>query len=365
MAVLWGCLFIVVVGFPFGCNCEVLKKCKFDAIYQFGDSLADTGNLIRENPQTPFSRLPYGQTFFNRPTGRCSNGLLMLDYFSLAAGLPLANPYLKKNASFTHGVNFAVAGSTALSFRDLAQMNISSPVTNSSLGKQLDWMHTHLNTICCNKRDCAKKLKNALFFVGEIGGNDYNFALFEGKTIAEVKNMVPQVIRMIKYATRRVIKYGATRVVIPGHFSLGCLPIYLTGFQTNDSTAYDEFHCLKNLNNLSSYHNRKLKQAIKLLRKENPNVIITYGDYYNALFWIFQHASLLGFDKISLQKSCCGAGGDYNFNIMQMCGFPGVPTCSNPNKRISWDGIHLTQKTYQYMAHRLVHDLFPKFHCTN
>lgn len=75
---------------------------------------------------------------------------------------------------------------------------------------------------------------------------------------------------------------------------MGCLPIYLTGFQTNDSTAYDKFHCLKDFNGLASYHNKKLKQAIKLLRKENPNVIIAYGDYYNALFWVFQHASLLG-----------------------------------------------------------------------
>lgn len=173
---------------------------------------------------------------------------------------------------------------------------------------------------------------------------------------------------------------------------MGCLPIYLTGFQTNDSTAYDKFHCLKDFNGLASYHNNKLKQAIKLLRKENPNVIIAYGDYYNALFWVFQHASLLGmlllymllllfyicifvcisnfccliyigFDETRLQKSCCGTGGDYNFNVMQICGLPRVPVCSNPDKHISWDGIHLTQKTYQIMAHRLIRDILPKFRC--
>ena len=57
-----------------------LKVCMFDAIYQLGDSISDTGNLIRENPVFPCSRLPYGETFFKKATGRCSNGLLMIDY---------------------------------------------------------------------------------------------------------------------------------------------------------------------------------------------------------------------------------------------------------------------------------------------
>jgi len=55
-----------------------------EAIYQFGDSLADTGNLIRENPNgahSNYARLPYGISFFHHPTGRCSDGLLMIDYF--------------------------------------------------------------------------------------------------------------------------------------------------------------------------------------------------------------------------------------------------------------------------------------------
>lgn len=46
------------------------------------------------------------------------------------------------------------------------------------------------------------KLKHALFFMGEIGGNDYNYALFEGKTVSEVKNMVPRVVQAIMGATK-------------------------------------------------------------------------------------------------------------------------------------------------------------------
>lgn len=38
--------------------------------------------------------------------------------------------------------------------------------------------------------------------VGEIGGNDYNYALFQGKTIDEVKSIVPNVVQGIIHATR-------------------------------------------------------------------------------------------------------------------------------------------------------------------
>ncbi|KAF5454104.1 hypothetical protein F2P56_023792 [Juglans regia] len=337
-----------------------LMACKFNAIYNVGDSMSDTGNLVRENSALPFARLPYGETFFKSATGRCSN--------ALAVGVPFLHPYLNKDALFLPclGENFAVAGSTALSTNALAKKNILSPVTNSSLDVQLDWMSSHFNIACFNDQDCVKKHNmKALFMVGEIGGNDYNYAFFQGKPVEEVKAMVPEVVQAIKDAVKRVIGYGAVRVVVPGNFPIGCFPIYLTTFQTNNAAAYDEFHCLKWLNSFSTYHNDKLKQAIEDLRKENPNVIIAYGDYYNAFQWVYQHAPLLGFDVASVQKSCCGAGGYYNFGMTKMCGAPNVPVCPNPEEHISWDGIHLTEKAYQYMAYWLIRDILPKLNCIN
>ena len=50
--------------------------------------------------------------------------------------------------------------------------------------------------------DCIEHLKNALFMVGEVGGNDYNYALFQGKTMEEVESRVPDVVRVIKDAVR-------------------------------------------------------------------------------------------------------------------------------------------------------------------
>lgn len=60
-----------------------LKSCNIDKIYQFGDSLSDTGNHILENPSDQCSKPPYGLSFFENPTGRCSDGLLMIDYIGM------------------------------------------------------------------------------------------------------------------------------------------------------------------------------------------------------------------------------------------------------------------------------------------
>lgn len=70
--------------------------------------------------------------------------------------------------------------------------------------------------------------------------------------------------------------------------------MYLTAFKANDSAAYDEFHCLKEYNNLASYHNQLLQEALEELRREHPNVAIVYGDFYSAYMWILQNAHSLG-----------------------------------------------------------------------
>ncbi|KAF5175994.1 GDSL esterase/lipase [Thalictrum thalictroides] len=287
---------------------------------------------------------------------------MMYIFAANALGLPLLNPYLDKNATFSQGVNFAVAGSTALQTERLLENRILSPVTNSSIPVQYNWFLDHLNSICSSQTDCAKILGQALFMVGETGGNDFNYALLQGKTIQETQSLVPGVVDNIIDLARKLINLGAKRLVIPGNFPIGCFPIYLTAFKTNDTSAYDDKHCLKDLNAFALYQNQYLQRAIQQLRKEHPGVVIMYADYYTAFQSVFRRASQLGFDEASTQKACCGSGGDYNFSLQKMCGMPGVSACSNPDQHISWDGIHPTQATYQRMAEFLITGL-SIFHC--
>ncbi|XP_059313131.1 acetylajmalan esterase-like [Lycium ferocissimum] len=339
-----------------------LMKCKFDKIYQLGNSLSDTGNCIRERlcgANSACRRLPYGMKVFKKATGRCSDGMLMIDFIALESGLPLLNPYKDQNANFRHGANFAVAGATALSAEFLAEKKIATSVTNSSLSVQLDWMSSHFETIDHSR----EKLKKSLFLVGEIGGNEFNYGLSQGKTIDELRRLVPDVVRTIIHGVKRVIGFGATRIVVPGNFPVGCVPALLTKFKTNNSTAYDEYHCLKDLNKFAMFYNRHLQQAIDRLKKGYPKITLIYGDYYNAYMWLLQNAVTLGFDKNSLQKACCGEGGDYNYDVSKKCGAPGVPVCVDPSTYISWDGIHSTQEAYKWLARWLIPDMLPQLNC--
>ena len=53
---------------------------RYRAVFNFGDSLVDAGNLVTEGipDYLATARLPYGQTYFGYPTGRCSDGRLVV-----------------------------------------------------------------------------------------------------------------------------------------------------------------------------------------------------------------------------------------------------------------------------------------------
>ncbi|CAO2825401.1 unnamed protein product [Amaranthus hypochondriacus] len=342
------------------------KISMFDSIYQFGDSISDTGNLVIENPigAVNFANYPYGQTI-HHSTGRCSDGLLMIDFFAQYFNVPLLLPYLDKQAIFHQGVNFAVAGSTALDSASLLSKGVFSPVTNSSLSVQLKWFQSYLDSVCSKTAfECEKKMKKALFVI-ETGGNDYNYALLQNKTIEEVQmNMVPEVVGAIKKAVIQIINQThSNHIIVPGNFPIGCLPIYLSSFQSKDQTQYDELGCLKGLNGFAKVHNKALQEAIKEIKEEYPTSNVVYGDYYNALSSVLRDAVALGFDGQNVHNACCGAT-DHpnNFDLMRMCGSKEASVCSNPARYISWDGIHLTQQAYSRMADYLLHQIAPSFH---
>ncbi|KAK8937775.1 GDSL esterase/lipase [Platanthera guangdongensis] len=58
--------------------------------------------------------------------------------------------------------------------------------------------------------ECWNLLGSSLFLAREIGGNDYNYAFLEGKSLSEVQSYVPI----------DLIKLGAKIFVVPGDFPL-------------------------------------------------------------------------------------------------------------------------------------------------
>uniref|UniRef100_A0A0E0CN10 Glycosyl transferase family 3 N-terminal domain-containing protein n=1 Tax=Oryza meridionalis TaxID=40149 RepID=A0A0E0CN10_9ORYZ len=344
------------------------------AIYNLGDSLSDTGNLARQGATGGLlrytTRLPYGVTV-GRATGRCSDGYLIIDFLARDLGLPLLNPCLDEGADFAHGVNFAVAGATALNTTALAARGITVPLTNSSLDVQLRWFKEFMNSTTSFPQEIREKLSKSLVMLGEIGGNDYNYAFLQTwpmdggyslgnitrmiESVATAVDLVPEVVQCIANAAKEVLDMGATRVVIPGNFPLGCVPSYMSAVNVTDRAAYDARGCLVALNLFAALHNAWLRRAVGELRRAYRGAaVVAYADYSAATL---DDAAALGFDERRVFRACCGVGGKeggaYGFDVRAMCGAPGTAACADPGRYVSWDGVHLTQRAYGVMAELL------------
>lgn len=70
--VIWATLLL----YPSTCS----KPCSFPAIFNFGDSNSDTGGLSATFGQAPY---PNGETYFRTPSGRYSDGRLIIDFIGI------------------------------------------------------------------------------------------------------------------------------------------------------------------------------------------------------------------------------------------------------------------------------------------
>ncbi|KAL0392586.1 UNVERIFIED_CONTAM: GDSL esterase/lipase [Sesamum radiatum] len=118
---------------------------------------------------------------------------------------------------------------------------------------------------------------------------------------------------------KELIQLGASQVVVPGNFPLGCFPAFLAVAKKNRLTVYDDFGCVKSVNNLTSYENDDIQGALNSLRIEFPNTVILYADYYNAFLSVLRQA-IFGFDTEKLFIPCCGDDGVYNVFLPTFCG---------------------------------------------
>ncbi|CAD6240637.1 unnamed protein product [Miscanthus lutarioriparius] len=330
---------------------------RYDSIFSLGDSYADTGNgpvvFGWHAITSPVMRPPYGSTFFGRPTGRNCDGRLVIDFLgacpprprsrscrpstqmyiadrSLAAlapsdvaaeslGLPLVPPFLQARQgarSFGRGANFAVGGATAL---DASFFHRWDPPGGN-----------------CNK----------LF-----GANDYLLAM-AAMSLEQVRSLVPGVVGTISMAVERlIVEHGATTVVVPGVIPVGCTPPVLTTFADPDPAGYDpRTGCLKAINEVVAHHNALLQDALRELwaRHRHRVSAVVYGDFFGPVMDMVTSPAKFGFDEgLTL---CCGGPGRFNYNRHVFCGDPGANECKDPSARLFWDGVHLTEAAYRYIA---------------
>lgn len=85
-----------------------------------------------------------------------------------------------------------------------------------------------------------------------------------------------------------MIQFGAKTLMVPANMPIGCLPVYLTLYNTSNEDEYDpQNSCLKWLNQFSEYHNEQLQRELERIRALYPHVDLIYADYFNAAMRIY------------------------------------------------------------------------------
>ncbi|XP_058100724.1 GDSL esterase/lipase At1g28600-like [Magnolia sinica] len=328
----------------------------YTSIFSFGDSHTDTGNFLYIFNSSNVGNFPYGETYFHHPTGRCSDGRVVVDFIAQAFGLPLLPPYLacSEGKDLRQGTNFAVAGATAIDAAFFEERKIRGVIANISLGDQLLWFKGLLPSLCHSPTGCHKFLRGSLFLVGQIGMNDYFYLFNNGSSLEVIRTYVPQVVSTIGSAVHTLIEHGAMTLVVPGGPPMGCFALTLTIGASLNKDDYDkETGCLKRWNELVQYHNDRLQIELDRMRDLYPHAAIIYADYYNAAFRAFCSPLQFGFSKGAL-SACCGAGGPYNYNSSFGCGTHEARVCKDPSLYFNWDGGHPTEAGHRLMADAVI-----------
>jgi len=74
----------------------------YEAIFNFGDSISDTGNVAFDYPSND-THIAYGSMYFNHPSGRLSNGRLIIDFIGNFTHIVFS--YLNQFVLYSRNIN--------------------------------------------------------------------------------------------------------------------------------------------------------------------------------------------------------------------------------------------------------------------
>ncbi|KAK7841648.1 GDSL esterase/lipase 1-like [Quercus suber] len=312
------------------------------ALFIFGDSIFDAGNndYINTTTDNLANYGPYGETFFNYPTGRFSNGRLIPDFIAEFAKLPFITPLLYPGYhQYTDGSNFASGGAGAL-----VETNKGLVI---DLKSQLHYFEKLANQLRKNLgHEEAKKLLARAVYLISIGSNDY-FALFTSNSSAlqtySPEEYVDIVIGNLTSVIKGIYKKGGRKVAMPNLGPLGCSPI-TRALNTNNTGA-----CIEGLSALAKLHNEALSKSLQELENQLDGFKYSITDKYNSLSETINNPSKYGFKESKI--ACCGTG---PYKGTFSCGgkrsVKEYELCENVSEYVFFDSIHATEKANKQIA---------------
>lgn len=318
------------------------------AMFIFGDSLADAGtNNFIPHCAARANFPPYGVSFFARPTGRFTNGRTAFDFIATYLRLPFPPPFLRPNATYSTGINFASGSSGLLD----STGNIAHIINMSHQISQFEhysyvFIKKHGSKQLHGAQKAKKHLAKSLYCI-TAGGNDIGFyianATFQ-KTTATTKFVAMMLTKFEQYATR-LYRAGARKFLVLDIPAVGCTPYTkLVGYQIAHGG------CLEIANQLAVAYNNELKSLISHMNEKLEGVSFILFNSYDYLMNILDDGEAHGFSDT--KNACCGSG---LFNTSVTCGktTPQDLFCNDTNAYVFWDGTHPTERFYAMASHQI------------
>ncbi|GAA0175576.1 hypothetical protein Leryth_001413 [Lithospermum erythrorhizon] len=331
------CIFVVT---PVLCECK-----NAPVLFNFGDSNSDTGGLAAGLGYDV--SFPNGRTFFNKSTGRLSDGRLVLDFLCQSIKTGLLNPYLDAiGSTFTNGANFAIVGSRTLPKYIPFSLNIQ-------VMQFFHFKRRSTELVASGSRHMVGDdgFRNALYMI-DIGQNDLADSFAKNLSYVQVVKKIPSVVMEIRNSIKAIYEHGGRKFWVHNTGPLGCLPQKLSLVQKN-SDDFDSFGCVSSYNQAAQLFNEALSHLCQELRSEMKDAAIVYVDIYRIKYDIIGNATKYGFSNPLM--TCCGYGGPpYNYNIKIPCGQPGTQVCKEGSGAVFWDGIHYTEAANALIASKIL-----------
>ncbi|KAB1213141.1 hypothetical protein CJ030_MR5G015863 [Morella rubra] len=333
------------------------RSCHVPAIYNFGDSNSDTGSVSAAFGRVP---PPYGETFFGRPSGRYSDGRLIMDFMAEKLGFPFLSAYLDSiGANFRHGANFAASGSTIrpadaklfeAGFNPLS-LNIQLLQFEQFKDRMRDLYNQAKSSCIRSSLPIPEEFSNAVYTL-DCGQNDLHFGLVK-TTEEQVRASIPDIINQFALAIEKLYQDGARTFWIHNTGPIGCLPTFAVRNPPTPANS-DQNGCIKSYNELAREFNKQIKDKVFQLRIQLHHALLIYVDIYTAKYTLISEAKKQGF--VGPLAYCCGhVGGGECWETSTVNGTPIFATsCRDPSKYISWDGAHYTEAANKWVANRIL-----------
>ncbi|XP_050274498.1 GDSL esterase/lipase At1g54790-like isoform X1 [Quercus robur] len=335
----------------------------FPAVFNFGDSNSDTGELIASGIEILVP--PNGQNYFQKPSGRYCDGRLIIDFLLDEMDLPFLNAYLDSIGlpNFRKGCNFAAAGSTIRPATPTSVSPFSFGVQVAQFLRFKARVLELLPEVCAGKK-ISKYLPEKDYFekglyMFDMGQNDLAGA-FYSKSLDQILASIPAILVEFETGIQKLYDQGARNFWIHNTGPLGCLPQNVAKFGT-DPSQLDELGCVSQHNQASKLFNLQLHALCRKLQGQFSDANVTYVDIFTIKYNLIANYSRYGFEQPIM--ACCGYGGPpLNYDSRVCCGQTKILNgtsvtakgCPDSTEYVSWDGIHYTEAANQYVSSQIL-----------